>query len=67
MAAAEQKLRAAGTALWLVALNPEAFKVVERSPLGRALGHGRMFVNLAQALEAFQATRGTAARSEDRT
>ena len=67
MAAAEQKLRAAGIALWLVALNPEAFKVVERSPLGRALGHGRMFVNLAQALEAFQATRGAAARSEDRT
>ena len=67
MAAAEQKLRAAGIALWLVALNPEALKVVERSPLGRALGHGRMFVNLAQALEAFQATRGAAARSEDRT
>lgn len=67
MAAAEQKLRAAGIALWLVALNPEALKVVERSPLGLALGHGRMFVNLAQALEAFQATRGAAARSEDRT
>ena len=67
MAAAEQKLRAAGIALWLVALNPEAFKVVERSPLGRALGHECMFFNLAQALEAFQATRGAAARSEERT
>ena len=31
---AEEKLREGGIALWLTALNPEALKVVTRSPLG---------------------------------
>jgi len=52
---AEEKLREAGVALWLSALNPEAFKVVERSPLGRTLGHGRMFFNLREAVKAYEA------------
>ena len=29
----EEKLREAGTVLWLVALNPEVLKVIQRSPL----------------------------------
>ena len=36
---AEEKLRERGITLWLTALNPEALKVVLRSPLGKTLGH----------------------------
>ena len=54
LAAAEEKLRAEGITLWLSALNPEAFKVVERSPLGKALGHERMFFNLREAVKAYE-------------
>lgn len=51
---AEQNLRARGVELWLAALNPDLLKVIERSPLGTALGHGRMFHNLPNALDAFR-------------
>ena len=51
----EEKLRAAGITLWLSALNPEAFRVVERSPLGQTLGHERMFFNLREAVKAYEA------------
>jgi SulP family sulfate permease len=54
MTAAEEKLQAEGITLWLAALNPEALKVVERSPLGRALGRERMFFNLRDAVKAFE-------------
>ena len=50
----EEKLRGRGVALWLAALNPEALKVVERSPLGQALGHERMFFNLREAVKAYE-------------
>jgi len=52
--AAEEKLRERGITLWLAALNPEALTVVERSPLGQALGHERMFFNLREAVKAFE-------------
>jgi high affinity sulfate transporter 1 len=51
---AEEKMREAGIVLWLSALNPEAFKVVVRSPLGRVLGRERMFFNLPDAVAAFE-------------
>ncbi len=51
----EKKLRDQGIMLWLVALNPEPLKLVERAPLGKTLGHERMFFNLEQAMEAYQA------------
>jgi sulfate permease, SulP family len=54
LAKAEEKLRARGVALWLTALNPEAFKVIKRSPLGQALGTERMFFNLPDAVAAFE-------------
>jgi SulP family sulfate permease len=38
----------------LAALNREAFQVAERAPLGKTLGHERMFFNLEQAVEAYQ-------------
>jgi hypothetical protein len=50
----EDKLREQGITLWLAALNPEPLKIVERSPLGAALGHRRMFFNLELAVEAFE-------------
>jgi SulP family sulfate permease len=54
LAQAEEKLRERGVALWLTALNPEALKVIKRSPLGQALGRERMFYNLPDAVAAFK-------------
>jgi MFS superfamily sulfate permease-like transporter len=54
LAEAEENLRARGVALWLAAVNPDLFKLIERSPLGSALGHDRMFFNLSKALEAYR-------------
>jgi high affinity sulfate transporter 1 len=54
---AERKQRARGVDLWLAALNPGLLKTVERSPLGKRLGHERMFFNLYKALEAYQGAR----------
>lgn len=56
---AEQNLRARGVSLWLAAVNPDLLKLIERSPLGAALGKERMYFNLHKALEAYQ-------QSEDR-
>ena len=50
----EEKLRDAGVTLWLAALNRDALKDFERAPLGKALGHDRMFFNLEQAMEAYE-------------
>lgn len=35
-------------------LNPEALKVVESSPLGQTLGKERMFINLREAVKAYE-------------
>jgi MFS superfamily sulfate permease-like transporter len=53
----EERLGVEGVTLWLVDLNPGAFQAVERAPLGETLGHERMFLNLEQAVEAYQAKR----------
>lgn len=50
---AEQNLRARGITLWLAAINPDLLVLIERSPLGLALGHGRMHFNLHKTLEAW--------------
>ena len=52
---AEEKLRQAGCELWIAGLNPAVFAVVERSKFGATLGHGRMFLNMQEAVERFQA------------
>jgi len=49
-AEAEERLRADGVALWLIGLNPNVLAMVQRSPLGRTLGHDRMLFNLEQAI-----------------
>jgi len=51
---AEQKLRLAGTELWLAAMTPAVFAMVERSKLGEALGHERMFLNMQAAVDQYQ-------------
>ena len=50
----EEKIREAGTTLWLVGLNPEVLTVVQRSPLWTRLGRERMFFTLEQAVSKYQ-------------
>jgi MFS superfamily sulfate permease-like transporter len=47
---AQENLEARGIDLWLAALNPDLYKIIERSPLGKKLGPDRMFFNLHKAL-----------------
>jgi len=54
LAEAEQKLRLAGTELWLAAMTPAVFAMVERSSLGATLGRERMFLNMQAAVDNFQ-------------
>ena len=53
LTAAEEKLRRAGTTLWLVALNSAVREVIDRAPLGRVLGPDRIFPSLSHAVAAF--------------
>ncbi|MBL8201584.1 MAG: SulP family inorganic anion transporter [Chromatiales bacterium] len=52
---AEVSQREQGIELWLVGLTPEVLALVQRSALGQALGQGRMFFNLEQAVARYQA------------
>jgi SulP family sulfate permease len=54
MAEAEHRARTRGGELWLAGLNPGARQVVERAPLGKALGPQCMLPDLAQAVEQFR-------------
>lgn len=60
---AEEKLSEAGITLWLIALNPEALRVVKQAPLGKRLGHERMFFNTEQAVEKYLSMTGRKAAS----
>ncbi|NEX22480.1 SulP family inorganic anion transporter [Thiorhodococcus mannitoliphagus] len=51
----EERLRERGIQLWLVALNPEALGMVQRSTLGETLGRERLFFNPRTAVEHFHA------------
>jgi sulfate permease, SulP family len=50
----EEKMREAGTTLWLVGMNPEVLTVVQRSPLWTRLGRERMFFTLELAVIKYQ-------------
>ncbi|EGV16182.1 SulP family inorganic anion transporter [Thiocapsa marina] len=50
----EERLRERGASLWLVALNPEVLRMVQRSPLGETLGRERMLFNLQMAVERYR-------------
>ncbi len=49
----EKRIREKGVELWLIDLNPEVLAVVQRSPLGAALGRDRMHFNLEGAVARF--------------
>ncbi len=49
----EERLRERGGLLWLVALNPEALGMVQRSSLGEMLGRERMVFDLQTAVERY--------------
>ena len=51
---AEQSLRHGGITLWLAALNPDVFTVIQRTTLGQTLGRERMFFNLQIAVEHYE-------------
>jgi high affinity sulfate transporter 1 len=48
-----------GVSLWLVGLNPEVLAIVQRSPLGEALGRERMHFTLEVAIEKYMALLAT--------
>lgn len=50
----EEQLAGAGAELWLAALNPTALRIVEQTPLGTKLGQERIYLNLEEALDAYQ-------------
>ena len=50
---AEKKLRLSGISLWLVALNPEPLRLVQKSALGKALGRERMHFTVEQAVRSY--------------
>ena len=63
MTEAEKKLGQSGISLWLVALNPEPLRLVQKSALGKALGRERMYFTLEQAVKSFlQQSRAAALR-----
>jgi high affinity sulfate transporter 1 len=49
----EERLRERGAVLWLVALNPEVLRMVQRSPLGETLGRERMLFNLQTTVKRY--------------
>jgi high affinity sulfate transporter 1 len=55
---AEERQRERGVTLWLVGMNPEVLAVVQRSPLGRALGRERLHFNLEMAVAKYLAGEG---------
>jgi anti-anti-sigma factor len=55
LAEAEQRIRRHGAELWLASLNPDVLRVLERAPLGKALGRERLSLNLEAALERYRA------------
>jgi MFS superfamily sulfate permease-like transporter len=51
---AEAKMREAGIVLWLAALNPEPLQMIQKTPLGEALGRERMIYSLKHVVEEYQ-------------
>lgn len=51
---AEVKLRESGIELWLAALNPEPLQLIQKTPLGVALGRERMIYSLKHVVEVYR-------------
>jgi len=56
----EKRQRARGVRLWLVGMNPHVLEVIQKSPLGEALGPDAMLFNLEMAVAKYL---GEAART----
>ena len=56
---AQKRERAHGISLWLVGLNPGVLTVVQRSPLGQALGREAMHFNLELAVAKYEPVSAT--------
>ncbi len=54
---AERTARSDGAEIWLAAVNPELRRIIDRSPLGAALGSERIFFTLRKAVEAWRRRR----------
>jgi high affinity sulfate transporter 1 len=52
----EKRQRERGVRMWLVGLNPGVLQVVQKSPLGEALGREELHFNLETAVAKFQAS-----------
>ena len=52
---ADQRSHERGATLWLAGLAPEVFAMVQRSPLGEAMGRERLFFNLELAVDKYRA------------
>ena len=52
----EKRQRERGIQLWLVGMNPHVLEVVQRSPLGEALGPDAMYFNLEMAVDKYLGT-----------
>jgi hypothetical protein len=50
---AEKRLTEGGISVWLVGLGPGVLEVIQRSPLGKALGRERMHFNLEIAVREY--------------
>src|SRR5271167_1537458 len=58
----EKRQRERGVRLWLVGMNPQVLEVIQRSPLGEALGPDAMHFNLEIAVAEYLGEAGPAAR-----
>lgn len=56
MTAGEKRQRERGVKLWLVGMNPQVLDMIQRSPLGEALGHDAMHFNLEIAVAKYLGT-----------
>ena len=56
---AEKRQRDRGVSIWLAGLNPEVLDIVQRSPLGKALGREAMHFNLEVAIAKYLALHAT--------
>jgi high affinity sulfate transporter 1 len=54
LATGEEKLREAGIEFWLAGLNPVPLGTIQRSPLGATLGDERIYLDVIEAVQAYE-------------
>jgi high affinity sulfate transporter 1 len=61
----EGKMRESGIVVWLAALNPEPLQMIQKTPLGEALGRERMIYSLKHVVEEYQSRFAAAPERKD--